>query len=605
MRHLVWISILAALPVFGQDATVFNQSDVLFIAEDAELHVFGDIITDGSLSILENEGFIQTYDDVTPGNFELQNEGIVISMGDFKIENDWVNNGLLAISEGMIEMYGANQWFLGDSISRFWNLQLTGLDRKEQGQDIRVRSVLDLTNRELAVHAQTLYVDSSDISAIIFDPTFNSEGIISTDEDGFIKKYVLQNQLNLIPTGSSEGSFRHRPLKVLMTSSDASDTAIVTFHHHSPDLVNAFVADMDTSLCKIQDRYFYTFNSGNPSNRFQLDLAHYPPSDGFYPDVAQWNTPIWRVVYNHGDYLDPNYSYASAYDESDFINEHYTLAYKTPEAPYMLYDSTECYDIADYQIEMPLGQPWYQWTATNDNGSATISSGQGTDLATIDWAGSIGEWVTVQYTDTTGCWSHVDSAHVIDVSVTADFYFTNDYSQGTSTNFTFVNQSSSNTEEAIWYMDNMVDYLYYPNITLPYFHNFVTNGEETSYEIMLVANEYEYGCTDTAYQTITVPALFVFYAPNTFTPDGDGFNETFFGYATDISWIELQVFNRWGELIFSGADFKSESVVWDGTFRGQPVQSGTYTYKFTVWPNNYNNGELSAFEYPGHVSVLK
>ena len=83
MKHIAWIAFLVSLPAFGQDATVFNQSNVLFIAEDAEMHVFGDIITDGPISILENEGFIQTYDDVTPGNFELQNEGIVLSKGDF------------------------------------------------------------------------------------------------------------------------------------------------------------------------------------------------------------------------------------------------------------------------------------------------------------------------------------------------------------------------------------------------------------------------------------------------------------------------------------------------------------------------------------------
>lgn len=605
MKHIAWIAFLVSLPVFGQDATVFNQSSVLFISEDAEMHVFGDVITDGPISTLENEGFIQTYDDVTPGNFELQNEGIVMSSGDFKIENDWTNNGLLLISEGMVEMYGANQWFYGDSISRFWDLQLTGLDRKEQAQNIRVRSILDLTSRELAVHAQTLYVDSSDANAIIFDPTFNAEGIISTDEDGFIKKYILQSELNLIPTGSNEGSFRHRPIKVLMTSTDASDTAIVTFHHHTPDLVSAFEADTDTSLCKIQNKYFYTFNSANPTNRYQLDFAHYPPADGYFPDVAQWNTPTWRVIYDHADYTDPNYSYVSAFNESNFIDEHYTLAYKTPVAPYILHDSTECYDIADYQIEMPLGQPWYEWTVINDAGTAFVTTGQGTDLATIDWAGDIGGWVYNQYTDTAGCLSHFDSAHVIDVSVTADFFFTNDFSQGTSTNFTFINQSSTNTDEAIWLMDNNVDYLYDPNTFLPYFYNFETNGEEVTYEVILVANNLEHGCTDTAIRVITVPSIFVFYAPNSFTPDGDGYNETFFGHATDIKWIEMQIYNRWGELIFSGENDDAASVVWDGTYHGQTVQTGTYIYKFIVWPNNYNGGEKSAFEYSGHINLLK
>lgn len=605
MKHLVWIAFIISLPVFGQDATVFNQSDVLFISPNAEVHVFGDFITDGPTSVLENEGFIQTYDDVNLGNFELQNEGIVISSGDFKIENDWVNNGLLQISTGMVEMYGANQWFLGDSISRFWNVQLTGTDRKEQGQHIRVRSILDLTNRELAVHDRILFVDSSDINAIVYDPTFNAEGIISTDEDGFIKKFILQNEINLIPTGSSQGSFRHRPIKTTLSSGDLSDTAIITFHHHSPDLLNAFESDMDTSLCKIQTRYFYTFNSANPTNRYQLDFASYYSADGYYPDVTQWNSPTWGMVYNHGNFNDPNYSYASAYDETDFMLEHYTLGYRTPSAPLILFDSTECYDIADYQIEMPLGQPWYEWTVTNDDGSAFVTSGQGTDLATIDWAGTIGGWVYNQYQDTAGCWSHRDTAHVIDVSVTADFYFTNDYSQGTSTNFTFINQSSSNTDEAIWFMDNQVDYLYYPNITLPYFHNFETNGEETTYEVILVAHNFEHGCIDTAIQVITVPSIFVFYAPNTFTPDGDGYNETFFGYATDIKWIELQIYNRWGEIVFSGASHDASDVVWDGRYKGEIVQSGAYVYKFTVWPNNYNGGEKSAFEYAGHVSLLK
>ncbi len=605
MKHCTWIAFVISLPVFGQNATVFNQSDVLFIAEDAEMHVFGDIITDGATSILENEGFIQTYDDVTPGNFELQNQGIVISSGDYRIENDWVNNGQLLISEGMVEMYGANQWFMGDSISRFWNLQLTGTDRKEQAQHIRVRSILDITSRELAVHDKILYVDSSDVNAIAFDPTFNAEGIISTDEDGFIKKFILQNELNLIPTGSSQGSFRHRPLKALLTSGDQSDTAIVTFHHHSPDLVNAFESDIDTSLCKIQTRYFYTFNSANPTNRYQLDFASHAPSDGYYPDVAQWNSPTWGVVYDHGDYLEPNYTYASAYNETEFINEHYTLGYKTPDAPLILFDSTECYDLADYQIEMPLGQPWYEWTVTNDNGDAFVTSGQGTDLATIDWAGDIGGAVYNQYQDTAGCWSHRDTAIVFDVSVDAEFYYTNDYSQGTSTNFTFINQSSSNTDEAIWFMDNLVDYLYDPDIMLPYFHNFETNGEETTYEVMLVAHNFEHGCLDTAIQVITVPSIFVFYAPNTFTPDGDGFNETFFGFATDIKWIELEIYNRWGEMVFSGASHDATDVVWDGRYQGEIVQSGSYVYKFTVWPNNYNNGEKSAFEYAGHVSLLK
>src|SRR5690606_38211763 len=97
-------------------------------------------------------GLVQTYNDLYPGNFELQNLGTVRSTGDFKIEQNWINNGVLRIDTGEVEMYGANQFFSGDSISVFCDLLLTGSNIKEQEQHIRVRHELDLTDRELAVH---------------------------------------------------------------------------------------------------------------------------------------------------------------------------------------------------------------------------------------------------------------------------------------------------------------------------------------------------------------------------------------------------------------------------------------------------------------------
>lgn len=563
------------------------------------------MVTDGITSVLDNEGFIQTYQDGNPGNFELQNEGTVMSIGDFMIANDWVNNGALQIQTGDVEMYGDNQWFLGDSVSSFWNLALTGSDRKEQGQDIRVRSVLDITARELAVHAEDLYIDSANPNIILYDNTFLAEGIISTDEDGRIKKNLSQNELNLIPTGSSQGSFRHRPIKILLSGGTITDTAYITFHHHSSDLVSAFEADIDTSLCRIQDAYFYTINSADPNNFYQLDFAHYPPNDGLFPDVAQWNNPTWKVIYDDGDYSDANYEYSTAFNETNFVDEHYTLAYRKPMAPYILIDTTECYNTAIYQVEMPLGQPWYQWSIYNNDSTAYIVDGQGTDIINVDWAENIGGWVYTQYEDAEGCWSHMDSSMVNDVSIEADFTYTHDYSSGLDTEFTFTSELTSNVDEIEWFIENDSEWLIDPEMSLPYNYIFSTNGESVSYDVTLYAYDHDHGCLDTATRTIVVPNIFVFYAPNSFTPNGDADNNTFFGYANDISHAKLEIYNRWGQQIFFDEGVDLSKMVWDGTFNGQIVQDGTYSYKFTIWPVNYNNGELSAFEYPGHVIVLR
>ncbi|MCG8700909.1 MAG: gliding motility-associated C-terminal domain-containing protein, partial [Bacteroidales bacterium] len=48
----------------------------------------------------------------------------------------------------------------------------------------------------------------------------------------------------------------------------------------------------------------------------------------------------------------------------------------------------------------------------------------------------------------------------------------------------------------------------------------------------------------------------------------------------------LQVFNKWGRLIFETTDF---SVGWDGTYRnGNKAPAGVYVYQIS-----YSNGELN------------
>ena len=72
------------------------------------------------------------------------------------------------------------------------------------------------------------------------------------------------------------------------------------------------------------------------------------------------------------------------------------------------------------------------------------------------------------------------------------------------------------------------------------------------------------------------------YIPNIFTPNGDGSNDYFTLYANGairrIS--QLQIFDRYGELVFSKSDFapNADYQGWDGSFRGQPAAADVYIY---------------------------
>ncbi len=109
------------------------------------------------------------------------------------------------------------------------------------------------------------------------------------------------------------------------------------------------------------------------------------------------------------------------------------------------------------------------------------------------------------------------------------------------------------------------------------------------------------GCTDTAFSTVQIIDELLYYVPNSFSPDGDSFNQTFepvFTAGFDPYDYTFQIFNRYGELIFQSND---AGIGWDGTFGGDISQDGTYTWKIEF--KALENDERSVVV--GHVIVIR
>ncbi len=71
-----------------------------------------------------------------------------------------------------------------------------------------------------------------------------------------------------------------------------------------------------------------------------------------------------------------------------------------------------------------------------------------------------------------------------------------------------------------------------------------------------------------------------YFFPNAFSPNQDGLNDLFFpSHRRSIQQINfLRIFSRWGELLFEAKNFPPDDPTygWDGTFKGKPLQPGTY-----------------------------
>jgi len=71
------------------------------------------------------------------------------------------------------------------------------------------------------------------------------------------------------------------------------------------------------------------------------------------------------------------------------------------------------------------------------------------------------------------------------------------------------------------------------------------------------------------------------FVPDIFSPNGIGNpeNEKLCVYSNCIKTMNLGIYNRWGELIFSTDD---QNDCWDGTHKGVPVMTGVYAYRLFV-----------------------
>ena len=87
------------------------------------------------------------------------------------------------------------------------------------------------------------------------------------------------------------------------------------------------------------------------------------------------------------------------------------------------------------------------------------------------------------------------------------------------------------------------------------------------------------------------------FFPNAFTPNGDGLNDTFHPVGNEVPDYSMNIFNRWGELVFETTTMEPG---WDGTFKGKQCEPDTYGYIVI-----YKNLQGEATKMKGYVVLTR
>ncbi|MBN8702244.1 MAG: gliding motility-associated C-terminal domain-containing protein [Bacteroidetes bacterium] len=238
----------------------------------------------------------------------------------------------------------------------------------------------------------------------------------------------------------------------------------------------------------------------------------------------------------------------------------------------------------------------YVWKL--DNGSAVSS--------TIDTSSkcytSVGNYCpTVTVSNSLGCSVSAKLQDTIRINDTPTSHFIVLPSEITALNPTVQCENlSTGYSNLVWnFNDPNNANAVYANVENP-MHSYSDTG---TYCITQVAYA-ENGCVDSSFMCIVIQPDFTFYAPNSFTPNGDGVNDFLGVHGIGIAEFQLSVFDRWGSEIFTTGKVSSISLAlpWDGKANNGSKIAQQDIY---VWQCSITDVFDVKHSYTGHVALIR
>lgn len=187
----------------------------------------------------------------------------------------------------------------------------------------------------------------------------------------------------------------------------------------------------------------------------------------------------------------------------------------------------------------------------------------------------------------------VDYLHSYSVP-TAGFYATPNPATLGDAVITFTNTSTLDAVNFLWDMDGLATI----NATSPQYE--FTYAD--TFVVTMIATTAN-GCSDTTSSIVIVEDVSEIWIPNSFTPNEDGLNETWFPIGRNLGngnvSIQVEIFDRWGMSVYSSND---KDKPWTGVVssNGNICQQDIYIYKIF-----FKNEQGDEFNYSGHISLIR
>ncbi len=151
--------------------------------------------------------------------------------------------------------------------------------------------------------------------------------------------------------------------------------------------------------------------------------------------------------------------------------------------------------------------------------------------------------------------------------------------------------------------DPSTTYLWTPNFGLSCYtcpNPVVESNYSVDYRLEVTATINGNDCYAGMNMPVTVIPNYDIFIPNVFTPNGDGNNDFFqiFGNMPALKFIEVEIYDRWGEKVFESNDLHFK---WDGSYKGKMLEPTVLVYTLHAGFIDNHSEKI----YKGTLTLLK
>ncbi|MCB0734031.1 MAG: gliding motility-associated C-terminal domain-containing protein [Bacteroidetes bacterium] len=249
----------------------------------------------------------------------------------------------------------------------------------------------------------------------------------------------------------------------------------------------------------------------------------------------------------------------------------------------------------DLNSEVDWDKANVSWTYNDIHSNDNLSKGKQPDhLFEHEGIYNVDVSVATQY----GCWSAFRFDSILTVYQSPHASFTMNPDEPVSVRLPLVRFTNASTGYGdLSYLWNFGTYLKRDTSTQPS-PTFFFVGDTATYRVTMTVTD-ERGCTDVATRNVIVEQDIQLFIPNAFSPNRKGpeINESFGVKGNNVSSFEIEIVNRWGEVVYYSRDINER---WSGYYLGELCQGGIFAYRVNVISDT--GGE---YEFTGTLNMIR